>query len=127
MCTSAWGLVFVLKEISNYTSQNFENGLPKSPLTYSIRSLLANQTFVTPFGWGNGPMGIENWTTAESTLSNCQKNRKISEEILVTHFQNAVKYNLIYILFLAKHQGCCHVFGIESAQNYLFLEIGKWL
>jgi len=60
-------------------------------------SLSANQKSVTQFSWGNGPMGIEAWTTAESTLSNCQKNQKISEKILVKHFQNFSKYNLIYI------------------------------
>ena len=32
--------------------------------------LSANRKSVTQFGWGNGPMGIETWTTAESTLGN---------------------------------------------------------
>ena len=43
-------------------------------------------------------MGMETWTTAESSLSHWQKIWKILEEILVTHFQNFAKFNLIYIL-----------------------------
>ena len=62
--------------------------------------LSANQKSVTQFGWGNGPMGMDTWTTAESSLSHWQKIRKISEEILVTHFQNFAKFNLIYILIV---------------------------